>query len=189
MPARLAPFRLPMRPPSSPPRNWNDAQRPPNLLCSMDNGTDHQEPRPRNSAAIKTIREPCQRRSAVIPGKSHSIPAKQTKNNNYQVNALLAIMPELDDGIKGNPMGSVNLGDSYVLLHKWDKRPWLPTGEEARVISEFMGQGQPLEHFKRWAWLRLPNGQIAQSLWWERLKATIQIHISRNVKASRYCFC
>ena len=87
----------------------------------MDNGTDHQEPRPRNSAAIKTIREPCRRRSAVIPGKSNSIPAQQTKHNTYQVNALLGIMPELDDGIRGNPMGSVDLGEGYVLLRKRDK--------------------------------------------------------------------
>ena len=134
------------------------------MLCSMDNGMDHREPWPRNLAAIKTVREPCRRRSAAIPGKSHSIPAKRTKNNNYQVNALLAIMPELNDGIKGNPMGSVNLGDGYVLLRKRDKRPWLPTGEEARMISEFMGQGQPLERFKRWARLRLSNGQIPISL-------------------------
>ena len=97
-------------------------------------------------------------------------------------------MPELDDGIRGNPVGSVDLGEGYVLLHKRDKRPWLPTGEEARVISEFMGQGQPLECFKRWARLRLPNGQIARSLWREGLKATTQICVSRNVKASMYSF-
>ena len=48
-------------------------------------------------------------------------------------------MPELDDEIKTHPMGSVDLGDGYVLLCKRDKRPWLPTGEEARVISEFIG--------------------------------------------------
>ena len=97
-------------------------------------------------------------------------------------------MPELDDGIRGNPVGSVDLGKGYVLLRKRDKRPWLPTGEEARVISEFMGQGQPLERFKRWAQLRLPNGQIAWSLWREGLKATTQIRVSRNVKASMYSF-
>ena len=125
----------------------------------------------------------------AIPGKSNSIPAQQTKHNTYQVNALLAIMPKLNDGIRGNPVGSVDLGEGYVLLRKRDKRPWLPTGEEARVISEFMGQGQPLERFKRWARLHLPNGQIARSLWWEKLKATTQIRISRNVKVSIYCFC
>ena len=68
----------------------------------------------------------------MIPGNSKSIPAKRTKNNTYQVNALLAIMPELDDGIKGNPAGSVDLGDGYILLRKRDKRPWLPTGEVLR---------------------------------------------------------
>ena len=57
----------------------------------------------------------------MIPGNSKFIPAKRTKNNTYQVNALLAIMPELDDGIKGNPTGSVDLGDRYILLRKQDK--------------------------------------------------------------------
>ncbi|KIK22768.1 hypothetical protein PISMIDRAFT_11466 [Pisolithus microcarpus 441] len=66
-----------------------------------------------------------------------------------RVNALLAIMPELDDGIQGLPMGSVDLKDGFVLLRKRDKRPWLPTGEEARIIREFIGQGQPLHRFKR----------------------------------------
>ncbi|KAI6119745.1 hypothetical protein EDD16DRAFT_1706451 [Pisolithus croceorrhizus] len=77
-----------------------------------------------------------------------------------RVNALLAIMPELDDGIKGHPKGSVDLKDGYILLHKRDKRPWLPTREEARIIGDFIGQDQPLQHFRRWARLRLPNGQI-----------------------------
>jgi len=49
-------------------------------------------------------------------------------------------MPELDNGIKGNPIGSVDLGDGYVLLRKQDKRPWLLIREEARMISEFMGR-------------------------------------------------
>ncbi|KIK16631.1 hypothetical protein PISMIDRAFT_15704 [Pisolithus microcarpus 441] len=99
-----------------------------------------------------------------------------------RVNALLATMPELDDRIKGDPTGSVNLGEGYVLLRKRDKRPWLLTGEEARIISEFIGHGQPIHRFKRWARLRLPNGQIARSLWRERLKPVTQVRISRNVK-------
>ena len=71
-------------------------------------------------------------------------------------------MPKLDDGIKGNPTGSVDLGEGYVLLRKRDKQPWLPTGEEARVIAGFMiGQGQLLQRFKQWACLHLPNGQVA----------------------------
>lgn len=99
-----------------------------------------------------------------------------------RVNALLASMPELNDGIKEYPMGAVDLGQGYVLLRKRDKRPWLPTGEEARIISEFMSNNQPLHRFKRWARLGLPNGQIARSLWREKLKSSTQIRISRNVK-------
>ena len=95
-------------------------------------------------------------------------------------------MPELDDGIKGNPTGSVDLGEGYVLLCK---RPWLPTGEEARVIAGFMiGQGQPLQCFKRWGCLRLPNGQVARSLWQEKLKSSSQVCVSSNVKVSTIVF-
>ncbi|KAI6098388.1 hypothetical protein EDD16DRAFT_1718540 [Pisolithus croceorrhizus] len=65
-----------------------------------------------------------------------------------RVNTLLAIIPELDDGIKGHPKGSIELGDGFVLLHKWDKGLWLPSGEEAQAISEFIGKNQPLHHFK-----------------------------------------
>ena len=93
-------------------------------------------------------------------------------------------MPELNDGIKGNPMGSVDLGEGYVLLRKRDKKPWLPIGEEACVISEFIGH--PVHHFKRWAQLHLPNGQIARCLWREKLKPSTQIGILRNVKVSMY---
>ncbi|KAI6120380.1 hypothetical protein EV401DRAFT_1415469 [Pisolithus croceorrhizus] len=55
-----------------------------------------------------------------------------------RVNALLVIMPELDDGMHGLPKGSVDLQDGFVLLRKRDKRPWLPSGEEAHIISEFI---------------------------------------------------
>ncbi|KIN93118.1 hypothetical protein M404DRAFT_171788 [Pisolithus tinctorius Marx 270] len=98
-----------------------------------------------------------------------------------QVNALLAIMPKLNDGIKGDPMGSINLGDGYILLWKRDKRPWIPTGEEACIVSEFIGR--PPDRFKRWAQLCLPNGQIARSLWREKLKPSTQVCVSRNIKA------
>jgi len=98
-------------------------------------------------------------------------------------------MPELDNEIKMHPMGAVGLGDGYILLCKRDKRPWLPTGEEALVIAEFMtGLGQPLHHFKQWACLRLPNGQVARSLWREKLKPSSQVRISRNVKVSTIVF-
>ncbi|KIN96965.1 hypothetical protein M404DRAFT_32804 [Pisolithus tinctorius Marx 270] len=107
-------------------------------------------------------------------------PSKPYKNlaeegvRRCRVNALLAIMPKLDDGIKGDPMGSINLGDGYILLRKRDKRPWLPTGEEARIVSEFIGR--PPDQFKRWVRLCLPNGQIARSLWREKLKPSTQVH-------------
>ena len=64
--ARLAPFHSPVCPPSSPPHHQDDAQGPTNLLCTMDDGTYHREPWPRNLAAIKTLWKSCWGRSVVI---------------------------------------------------------------------------------------------------------------------------
>jgi hypothetical protein len=36
---------------------------------------------------------------------------------------------------------------------------------------------------RRWARLRLPNGQVARSMWKESLKPLTKIRIARNVKA------
>lgn len=37
-----------------------------------------------------------------------------------QVNTLKAMLPELDEPPKGLPAGTVDLGDGYALLYKWD---------------------------------------------------------------------
>ncbi|KIN93102.1 hypothetical protein M404DRAFT_171804 [Pisolithus tinctorius Marx 270] len=96
------------------------------------------------------------------------------------VNALLASMPELDDSsTRGPPRLSVQLGGGYVLLFKRDKRPWLPEGQDALVIAQFLGG---LQQFQRWARLQLPNGQVVRSLWREQLKQPEKLRVSRNVK-------
>jgi hypothetical protein len=97
-----------------------------------------------------------------------------------QVNALKAMLPELDEPPKGLPAGAVDLGDGYALLRKRDPEPAYPRGAEREAITLFLN-GPPPQIFK-WARLRLPNGQIARSYWRESLKPSHKLRVSRNIK-------
>ena len=82
-----------------------------------------------------------------------------------RVNALLAALPELDDSIRGFPLGAEDLGDGYALLQKCDKIPVLPSHGTMGAISQFLNSPVPIPKIFRWARLLLPNGQIACSEW------------------------
>ncbi|KAG1799693.1 uncharacterized protein HD556DRAFT_1231122 [Suillus plorans] len=99
-----------------------------------------------------------------------------------KVNTLLSIIPDLDEPAKGLPEGSVDLGDGYALLRKWDRYMFSPVGAAAQAMHDFIGDGQELPRIKRWARLLLPNGQIARLAWREMLKSLDQTRMSRNVK-------
>ncbi|KIJ59683.1 hypothetical protein HYDPIDRAFT_32907 [Hydnomerulius pinastri MD-312] len=99
-----------------------------------------------------------------------------------QVNALLASMPELDDPPKGLPDGAVDLGDGYALLRKRDRRFAFPAHPHTQSIQDFLGPGREIPRIKRWARLKLPNGQIARSAWREVLKPIDRLRVSHNVK-------
>lgn len=98
-----------------------------------------------------------------------------------KVNALLSVIPELDEHPKGLPDGSVDLGGGYALLRKRDKTSKRPVEEYAHAITTFLGD-RPVPRIKRWARLLLPNGQIVRSAWREKLKPIEQTRTSRNVK-------
>lgn len=100
-----------------------------------------------------------------------------------QVNALKAMLPELDEPPEGFPTGAVDLGDGYVLLRKRDCRSSYPQGAEKHAITLFLDE--PAPKIFTWARLKLPNGQIARSHWRESLKSmhsTKPLRVSRNVK-------
>ncbi|KIJ58220.1 hypothetical protein HYDPIDRAFT_178099 [Hydnomerulius pinastri MD-312] len=99
-----------------------------------------------------------------------------------QVNALLAAMPELDNPPKGLPEGAVDLGDGYALLRKRDRRFAFPVRPHIQSIQDFLGPRREIPRIKRWARLKLPNGQIARSAWRELLKPIEKLRVSRNVK-------
>ena len=124
------------------------------------------------------------------PGKQIRQPSKPFANlsregvRRCQVNSLLSIMPELDDSNTGPPYGSVDISNGYILLRKRAKNAVIPRGDEAAAISHFLGPEHVLPRIKKWAQLRLPNGQIACSAWRETLRLPEQICVSRNVKVS-----
>ncbi|KAI6004299.1 hypothetical protein EDD15DRAFT_2156968 [Pisolithus albus] len=93
------------------------------------------------------------------------------------------MLPHLDPPENTNPRASADLGNGYVLLAKRDRYPTTIYGEEARVIAEYLN----LPHapkIRRWARLRLPNGQIVRSQFQELQKAPEDVRMARNVKVS-----
>ncbi|KAG1802426.1 hypothetical protein EV424DRAFT_1331454 [Suillus variegatus] len=98
-----------------------------------------------------------------------------------QVNALKAIIPELDVPPRGIPSTAIDLGGGYVLLRKRDYRAVHPSQAETIAIEAYLGLDAHKIH--RWARLRLPNGQIVRTAWRETLRPPERpIRVSRNVK-------
>ncbi|OBZ71428.1 hypothetical protein A0H81_08373 [Grifola frondosa] len=104
-----------------------------------------------------------------------------------QVNALKAMIPDLDPE-KGMPSNALNLNDGYFLLHATDSTSRKVTAREAAALRIFMESATGLSadgwipEVTRWAWLQLPNGQIARSLWKEQNKRLEEVRMARNVK-------
>lgn len=111
-----------------------------------------------------------------------------------QVNCLTAMAPELDHTHINNPpapRGSKDLGEGYVLLRARDEYAHRVSGDAAAAIRMFL-KAETTDgdiKLKRWARLRLPNGQIARSAWKERQKPLKKVRMARNVKASHLIFC
>ena len=106
-----------------------------------------------------------------------------------QVNALKAILPELDKPKYLLPRGALDLCGGYVLLRAREPRPSLMTDSAAVALRGYYEeQGQPLRdsgtsyRVIRWARLLIPTGQVAQSAWKENLKSASNVRMARNVK-------
>lgn len=98
-----------------------------------------------------------------------------------QVNALKAMIPELDVPPRGIPSTAIDLGSGYVLLRKRDYRAVHPSRAETIAIEAYLGLEAHKIH--RWARLRLPNGQIVRTAWRETLRPPERpIRVSCNVK-------
>lgn len=106
-----------------------------------------------------------------------------------QVNALKAMIPELDPQEEKLPRGSIDVADGFVLLRAKDEHPHHLDGEEGRVIREYLearnGPSRGSVKVVRWARLRLPNGQIARSAWKECRRPLNKVRMARNVKVNK----
>jgi hypothetical protein len=109
-----------------------------------------------------------------------------------QVNALKAMVPDLEEPINLLPRGSQDLGDGYVLLRAQERYASCMTTLEAVALHTYyhtyeqdFSDGHQPKVF-RWARLRLPTGQIARSTWKECKKPLTSVRMARNVKV-RLC--
>jgi hypothetical protein len=105
-----------------------------------------------------------------------------------QVNALKAMIPNLEEPQGSLPRGAQDVGDGYILLRAREKNASRMHGPEAAALRAYLrDEGQDLSDnydlsVHRWARLRVPTGQIARSLWKESLKPINQVRMARNVK-------
>jgi hypothetical protein len=106
-----------------------------------------------------------------------------------QINALKAMIPDLERDLDRLPRGANDIGDRYVFLRARDATACLIDGYAGAAICEFYQDkgfgnfdGNWFPHIVRWARLRLPNGQIARSAWKEKLKPLEQACMARNIK-------
>jgi hypothetical protein len=108
-------------------------------------------------------------------------------------NALYNLYPDLapDDPLKKIPRGAVDLGEGYVLLRAREGDFTSPTAVEAQAIWSYVQQLPTLRDrfqspesilIRRWARIRLPNGQVARSLWKEHKLLKHKYRMSRQVK-------
>ena len=113
-----------------------------------------------------------------------------------QVNALKAMIPDLEPTVTKLPRGAKELGGDFILLRARDENAHLvDNAAEAQAIQDYLQEHMPDEYDEewrprivRWARLRLPNGQIARSLWKEGLKSLSQVRMARNIKVSCWLF-
>lgn len=105
-----------------------------------------------------------------------------------QVNALMAIIPDLQPAIPTLPQGAIDLGNGYALLRAQDRYDYKMRPCEALALGRYLQEldgtilGSQCPKIARWARLRLPNGQVARSRWKESTKPLVKVRMSRNVK-------
>ena len=111
--------------------------------------------------------------------------AAQAKRVAY-TNALIAMWPDLQE-IAGEPRGSIDLGDGYVLLGPKDTSPYqLPFNEYAALETFFSNypdaEGVDIRSVYRLGRLKVSDEQIARSRWKEMERCTDMARTDRNVK-------
>ena len=112
-----------------------------------------------------------------------------------RVNALKAIFPDLEPTKNNLLRGVVDLGNNYILLRAMEKNPSLMHPQEAAALQDYLQEsGGSMDDgwcpsAQRWAHLQLPNGQIACSVWKEKLKLLNKVCMAQNVKVYLSLYC
>ncbi|KAJ7589530.1 hypothetical protein C8J56DRAFT_1004281 [Mycena floridula] len=111
--------------------------------------------------------------------KQHSDPYSnlaQRALRRCQVNAIKAMIPDIEP----------DLGGGYILLPKQDTVLRVMDACEATALDiylcETQGINNTVHEVHKWARLKLPNGQVARSLWCEKGRVLTKLRISHNVK-------
>ena len=109
------------------------------------------------------------------------------------MNALIAMVPDLQHLPPVLPRGGIDLGKGYALLRAQDRYDRALRPCEAQALAAYIqsinGTSSGIVHcpkIARWARLRLPNGQIARSRWKEVRKPLTKVRMSRNIKVCLY---
>ena len=105
-------------------------------------------------------------------------------------NALFAMWPDLERA-KENPMGSMDVGNGYLLLAPRDTGPCDLLPVERAALADFFSRHpdtdgadrRNMEGVYRWGRLRIPIGQVARSRWKELERCSNMARTDRNVKA------
>jgi hypothetical protein len=110
-----------------------------------------------------------------------------------QINALKAMVPDLDPSAPTVPRGGKDCGYGYVLLRAKDNvlRAMRPC--EKLAFAAYLSDTHALQvaedwspGIARWARLGLPNGQVARSSWKEKLKPLKKVRMARNIKVCTF---
>ena len=108
-----------------------------------------------------------------------------------QVNALKAMIPDLEKPENLIPSGAKDLGNGYALLRAHERKPSCMNYCECQELAKYLlinhGIQTPRDWqfmVTRWARLWLPNGQVARSAWKEKLKPLMKVRMARNVMVS-----
>ena len=88
-----------------------------------------------------------------------------------EINAMVAMWPEIEFQT-GEPRGSLDLGQGYILLFPKDTTPYFLSPVEQAAISEFYANLPTPENIQkisiyRWGRLQIPTRQVTHSRWKE----------------------
>jgi hypothetical protein len=110
-----------------------------------------------------------------------------------QINALKAMIPDLETSPPVVPRGGQDLGDGYLLLRAKDRVLTAMRDCEIQAFASYLKDTHAMQVGEnwspgvcKWARLRLPNGQVARSSWKEKLKPLTKVRMARNIKVRLY---